>query len=118
MSDKRGTNPNSLKNLRPGPGAAIGNQYASMAAQRRARIQQLCTMDVKQLSNLKGKTIYDDMIIKMLKSKQPKDHELIMKADAPGLLKDEINVNATITTWRDFVNSDTDPDAQTDNDES
>ena len=118
MSDPRGKHPNSLRNLKPGPGASVGNKYSSMAAQRRARIQQLCTMDSRQLTNLKGKTIYDDMIIKMLKSGNAKDHELIMKADAPGLLTDEINVNATVTTWRDFVNTDTDPDTETDNDES
>lgn len=92
MSDPRGKHPNSLKNLRPGPSAPAGNQYSSMAAQRRARIQQLCTMDARQLANLKGKTIYDDMIIRMLKSSHPKDHELIMKADAPGILQDNIKI--------------------------
>lgn len=118
MSDPRGKHPNSLENLRPGPPAPKGNNYSSIAAQRRARIQQLCTMDARQLSNLKGKTIYDDMIIRMLKSKNAKDHELIMKADAPGLLKDEINVNATVTTWSDFVNTETDPDTEADSNES
>lgn len=113
-------NEKSLKNLRNGPPAPKGNNYSSMAAQRRARIQQLCTMDARQLTNLKGKTVYDDMIIRMLKSKNAKDHELIMKADAPGLLREDVNVsgNLGITTWSQFVNSDTDPDTETDNDES
>jgi len=114
----RKTHPNSLKNLKSGPGFPVDNKYASMAAQRRARIQQLCTMAANQLANLKVRTIYDDMIIRMLKSKNARDHELIMKADAPGLLKDEVNVNATIMTWKDFVSSDTDPDTDTDNEES
>jgi phage terminase large subunit len=89
----RKIHPNSLKNLRPGPSFPVGNQYGTMAAQRRARIQQLCEMEARQLTNLKGRTVYDDMIIKMLKGKAPKDHELIMKADAPGLLQDDININ-------------------------
>jgi len=93
---KKEPNPNSLKNLRPAPPAPIGNQYRSIAAQRRERIQQLCTMDPKQLANLKGRTVYDDMIIRMLRSKNPKDHELIMKADAPGLLRDEISLSGDI----------------------
>jgi len=115
---KKKMNPNSLANLQPGPPAPIGNKYRAMSAQRRARIQQLCTMESGQLTNLKGKTVYDDMIIRMLKSKNPRDHELIMKADAPGLLRDELNVNATLMKWSDFVNSDTDPDTETDNEES
>jgi PBSX family phage terminase large subunit len=85
--------PNSLKNLRPGPGFQPGHQYRTMAEQRRSRIQQLCMMQSKQLQNLKGHTIYDEMIIRMLESAHPRDHELIMKADAPGLLRDEIEIN-------------------------
>jgi len=96
MTTKEKPNPNSLKNLRSAPPAPLGNNYASVAAARRARIQQLCTMDARQLSNLKFKTIYDDMIIRMLKSRQPKDHELIMKADAPGLLRDEVSLSGDI----------------------
>ena len=92
----RKTHPNSLKNLKPGPGFPVGNQYASMAEQRRARIQQLCTLEARQLLNLKGKTIYDDMIIRMLKSMHPKDHELIMKADAPGILRDELAISGDL----------------------
>lgn len=103
MSDPRGKHPNSLKNLRPGPGNVKRINYAGPAAERRARIQQLCTMDAKQLANLKGKTVYDDMIIRMLKSKAPKDHELIMKADAPGLLKDEIEINAGARDEKPFA---------------
>jgi phage terminase large subunit len=103
MTDPRGKHPNSLKNLRQGPPFPKGHEYNTMAALRRARIQQLCTMDVKQLSNLKGKTIYDDMIIRMLKSLHPKDHELIMKADAPGLLRDEIEIKQGTGDIQSFV---------------
>lgn len=96
----RKLHPNSLDNLhknrRPAPPAPMGNQYGTMAALRRARIQQLCTMEASQLRNLKGHTVYDDMIIRMLQGVHPKDHELIMKADAPGLLKDEIEINSGV----------------------
>jgi hypothetical protein len=115
---KKKINPNSLANLKPAPPAPIGNKYRAVSAQRRARIQQLCTMEPSQLTSLKGRTVYDEMIIRMLRSKNPRDHELIMKADAPGLLRDEVDVRATLMKWSDFVNSDTDPDTETDNEES
>src|SRR5689334_2361850 len=83
-------NPKSLKNLRPGPAWPQGNQYGSMAAQRRARIQQLSSLTAKEIANLNHKTTWDEMIIRMLKATHPTDHELIMKADAPGLLADKV----------------------------
>lgn len=89
-------NPKSLKNLKQGPPTPKGNQYATMAAQRRARIQQLCTMEPNQLAAMKRRTIYDQMIITMLRSKSAKDHELIMKADAPGLLRDELAISGDV----------------------
>lgn len=86
---KKQLHPNSLANLKQGPPFPPGHSYAHMAAVRRHRIQQLASIPIENLKKLKGHTAYDEMIIKMLQSNHPKDHELIMKADAPGLLSDQ-----------------------------
>lgn len=39
-------------------------------------------------------TLYEQMIRRMYKSKAPRDHELILKASTPGLLKDEMDLTS------------------------
>lgn len=100
--DKRGMHPNSLAALAkhglkagPDPRRNMHGPVPKDMMEARARIKHMFSLMMHTETNKEGITLFDQMILDMIQSKQSASVIAMLKAAYPGLLSDDLNIQQT-----------------------